>query len=341
MDKQSDAVGAPPGEMGLISGLLLDGKGCGERVGLAEIERATKAGELVWAHFDRGEAGTETWLRERSGLSEATCDALLWEDTRPRARVFEGGIMLILRAPNLNAGHAREDMVSLRLWVEERRVISLRLRQLDSVSSVLKLVERGNGPKDTSEVLSELAHAVLDRMEPVIDELEERVEVIEETLAQPGLAPSRGRLAPLRRELAIYYRHLRPQRSALTYMEKINYLPWFEPHDAAELHEAAQRTTRMTEDVEALRERANLVQEERQRRLNDSLNERMFVSAMAAAVFLPLTFVTGLLGINVGGIPLASHSGGFLIVSVLVVLLGALELWLLARFGWLRLRSER
>jgi len=91
----------------------------------------------------------------------------------------------------------------------------------------------------------------------------------------------------------------------------------------------------MTEDLETLRERAELVHEEWQIRVSDQLNRRMYVSALAAALFLPLTFVTGMLGINVGGLPLLNDSRGFAVVCGLVLVLGLAEVLILWRRRWL------
>jgi zinc transporter len=59
----------------------------------------------------------------------------------------------------------------------------------------------------------------------------------------------------------------------------------------------------------------------------------MYVLSIVAAVFLPLGFLTGLLGINVGGIPFAENPWGFL--AVVVALLGVVALELLV-FRWRR-----
>ena len=56
---------------------------------------------------------------------------------------------------------------------------------------------------------------------------------------------------------------------------------------------------------------------------------------IVATVFLPLGFVTGLLGVNVGGIPGTDSAWAFTILCLIVGGLTALEVWLLRRVGWL------
>ena len=60
-------------------------------------------------------------------------------------------------------------------------------------------------------------------------------------------------------------------------------------------------------------------------------NSRMYVLSVVAAIFLPLTFVTGLLGMNVGGLPGLESPNGFIAsVLIMVVAAGALS----AFFRW-------
>ena len=77
-----------------------------------------------------------------------------------------------------------------------------------------------------------------------------------------------------------------------------------------------------------------LAHEEVLSQLSAQMNERMYVMSIVAALFLPLGFFTGLLGINVGGIPGVNNEAAFWIVSGLC---GAILLILTAIFrkrGW-------
>jgi len=85
--------------------------------------------------------------------------------------------------------------------------------------------------------------------------------------------------------------------------------------DRARLRETADTITRYVEDLDALRERAAVTHEELTTRLADRMNRTMSVLSLVAAVFLPLSFVTGLLGINVGGIRADDRGAVWLLVG--------------------------
>ena len=61
----------------------------------------------------------------------------------------------------------------------------------------------------------------------------------------------------------------------------------------------------------------------------------MYILSLIAGIFLPISFVTGLLGINVGGIPAAENPWGFLIVSLLLLTIVVLQVILFKRRHWL------
>ena len=88
-----------------------------------------------------------------------------------------------------------------------------------------------------------------------------------------------------------------------------------------QLRESADTVTRHIEDLDSARDRASVAHEEFSSRMAEQMNSRMYVLSLIAGLFLPLGFLTGLLGVNVGGIPLAEDPGGFIEVVIFLVVL--------------------
>ena len=84
-----------------------------------------------------------------------------------------------------------------------------------------------------------------------------------------------------------------------------------------------------------VRERAIVVQEELLGRLSEKMERTMYVLSIVAAIFLSLGFLTGLLGINVGGIPGAEYAGSFLIFSLALVILVIFQIWFFKYKKWM------
>ena len=77
-----------------------------------------------------------------------------------------------------------------------------------------------------------------------------------------------------------------------------------------------------------------VIQEELLSQLSEQLNQRTYVLSVVAAIFLPLGFLTGLLGINVGGIPGAESPYGFVVFTLLLLVIVGIQLWYFIRKRW-------
>ena len=92
--------------------------------------------------------------------------------------------------------------------------------------------------------------------------------------------------------------------------------------------------TRYVEDLDAIRERSQIVKDELANILADKLNKNMYVLSVIAAIFLPLGFLTGLLGINLGGMPGAENPDAFWVFSGLLVAVVSLQIWIFKKLDW-------
>lgn len=319
---------------GFEAAYLLDGQGGGLRLDEADIGRARAQDATLWVHLSRDAADARAWLHDESGLDPLVIEALLAENTRPRAVAMGSGAMLFMRGVNLNPGADPDDMVSIRLWVEERRVISVRLRRLHSVDDICRALDSGRGPVDAGDFVVRLAGQLISRMAEVITDVNDEVDAMQEAVLVEESGHMRTQLTRLRRQIISLRRHLAPQRDALARLTQLQ-LPWLGAVDLGRLREETDRVTRYVEDLDAARDRADVTQEELTNRLAEQLNARMYLLSVVAAFFLPLSFLTGLLGINVGGIPLADSSWGFAAVVAVLLLLVAVQVLLFRARRWL------
>lgn len=293
--------------------------------------------EWVWLHFDRGAAGTERWLRDESGLSETLVDALLEEETRPRHALLDGGALVILRGVNMNEGARRHDMISLRVWVSDRLVISLRRSRIFAIHELRLVYERACGddaltddPATPTELLSAMVEGLTDRIAATVSDLEDALDALEERFDEDDPEAVRGAVLDLRRQALPMKRYLAPQREALAALSRAGGHV-MSPATRVLIAEEAERTVRLVEALDALRERAGLLQEEVMGAVSDRMNRNAYTLSIVAAIFLPLGFLTGLLGINVGGMPGVENPHAFWIVVVACIVLTALGAWLLRR----------
>lgn len=318
-------------EEDLIHALRLDGQGGAEVLDRAELD--PRASGVVWTHHNRRSTDSRRWLLEESGLDPIVVEALLAEDTRPRCTAFESGLILILRGVNLNPGSDPEDMVSIRLWIDDTRIVSTRFPRIMAIQDLRGALDRGKGPKDQGDFVVQLAARLIERMDPVIADLDDRAGALEdEVVAEPSQA-LRQRLGALRRTAITLRRYIASQREALSQLILAE-AEWLRPAHRLRLREIVDRVTRYVEDLDAVRERAAVIQDELVSHLSERMNRTMYLLTLVAAIFLPLGLLTGLLGINVGGIPGAEAPWAFAAVCAGLVVLAAVEIWLFRRWKW-------
>ncbi|MGR3571134.1 zinc transporter ZntB, partial [Brevirhabdus sp.] len=256
------------------------------------------------------------------------------EETRPRTTPIADGALMILRGVNLNEGAEPEDMVSIRLWVDAHRIISLQKRQLRAVLDIADRLEGGTGPQSSGEFISALITRLSDRIEPVLQSLDDETDELEETVVERPDAAQRRPVTEIRRRTIQLRRHIAPQREAVAALRGSD-LAWLLPLDLRHLSEAQDSLTRTVETLDAIRDRAQVVKDELTSALSDRLNRNLYILAVVSAVFLPLGFLTGLMGVNLGGLPGAASASAFWLFCAILAGVAAAILLLLRFLRWL------
>ena len=319
-------------ENGLVHACLLDGRGGFSSITRPQLDAWEPEQGALWLHFNLEEPESQSWLSESSGLEEVVVDALLEVESRPRLTPVGAGALLAFRGVNLNDGAEPDDMIGIRIWLEKDRVITSFRRHLRSVDDLVGELENSNGPDSAAGIVTTLATRLVARMSETVDNLEEVIASLEEQLLDGRPAEIRQQLSGVRRQVIALRRYLAPQREALSALISCKF-SWINDELRLELRETSDKLARHLEDLDAIRERAAVTQEELQSRLAEQQNLRMYVLSIVAAIFLPLGFLTGLLGINVGGIPGSDNPAAFAVFA------GLLFLIVLAQVVYFRMRK--
>lgn len=321
-------------ESGLLYAYLLNGKGGGDSLGWEQINKWQPDQGILWLHLEYSNPLVQQWVLHESGLDEVIAEALLAEETRPRSMLSANGLLLTLRGINPNPESDPEDMVAVRMWCDGERIITTRHRRLQAAFELSEAIKKRAGPCNAGEFVESLTDRMVEPMADVVDAIGDDVDSLEEAVMTMESYELRPQIAELRRHAIGLRRYLAPQREAVArlFSEKVQ---WLSDLDRSRLRENADRTTRFVEDLDLARERAVVVQEELASRLSEKMNRTMYVLSIVATIFMPLGFLTGLLGVNVGGIPGMEYKGAFVIFCAILVLLVILQVWLFKAKKWM------
>jgi len=319
-------------DKGALGAYLLDGKGGAQQLDKEGVARWKPEDGVLWMHINYMDDDEQEWLRESSGLEPFVVDALIAEESRPRTTSVGDALLMALRGVNLKPGAEPDDMVSIRLWVESSRIITARRYKMLSVQDILDHLKSSRGPKDSAEFVVDLSDRLVIRMSDTVDNFEDRAAELEEAVLTGSNHSLKYELASLRRQTIGIRRYLAPQREALARLS-VEKISWMGEKHYTRIREVSDHLIRHIEDLDAVRERSTVIQEELLSRLSEQMNAKMYVLSVVAAVFLPLGFLTGLLGINIGGIPGAENPSAFIDFIVILVVVVVFQVIL---FRWKR-----
>ena len=290
----------------LVSQALVVLNGTVDEIPPEDVAAYAGAG-FVWLHADgRGELST---MDLPGYVPPMAANALVAHETRPRCDEIDDAVLINLRGTALEASHGSDGLVSIRVWVEERRVTSVSRYPLAALGKVEAIMRAGR-ITDGGDFVSALGQAISKELDPEVAQLGDQLDDCEGMLDGGDIYALRRKIAVLRSQAIVLRRFVAPDRDALATMAQLEF-DWISKDDRMHLREAADRFARMAEELEAVRERAALLHEQLTDLRAEKIDQRGLVIAVVAFIFLPLTFVTGLLGMNVGGIPFAQESWAF------------------------------
>ncbi|MCW3846967.1 zinc transporter ZntB [Sphingomonas sp. LB-2] len=270
----------------------------GGQVTQPEIKAALEVpGTLVWIHLTTNNDHAKSWLGDEAELSPYVVEALTAAETRPRCDAVGEGAVINLRGLSADQMVASDPLASIRMYAHQGCVFSVTRRHLNALDPVQRQVEAGR-ILDPGDLIAALAQEITEELDPVVAELGDTLDDCEERITGHHAFDLRRQVNETRSRAIGYRRFLNPQRAAL---EKLALLPgeWLRDDDRLHLSAAADRAARMAEELESIRERAALTHETLTDLRSEQIDQRSLIIAVAAMVFLPLTFLTGLFGMNV------------------------------------------
>lgn len=284
---------------------------------------------FVWLHVQG--VDPDGYIDLPSFVPDLAANALLASETRPRCDPMLDGALINLRGTGVGLTADSDQLISIRVWVEANRVTSVKRKPLAALGKV-EAAMRGGEITDGGDFVAALAQAISSELDPQVAELGDNLDGCESEIEQANIYTLRRRITQLRSQAIGLRRFIAPNRDALHAMARLDFA-WISEEDRLQLRDAADRFARMAEELEAVRERAALLHEQLTDLRAELVDRRSLAIAVVAFIFLPLTFITGLLGMNVEGIPFATSDWAFWSVVAFCVLIG------LSVLGWFALRQ--
>lgn len=313
----------------ILASYSFDAKG--ESASIENSEESAKklnSKKLSWVHIDGNNKDAKEWLAQSvKYLDYLIVDELFSAETRPRIVEFEDGILLNLRTVNSTNLTRNSEVTSIRLWVDENRIISVQKKGFKPAINLMNDIEAGKKIRNSGEFLYNLISESMELSNSNILSLDAKLDDIDDAIASNKCSEEiRDSLATVRKQAVVFRRYMVAQKEVFLHLQSSDY-KWFDDWAIRHFQENYNKLCRIIDELDEIKEQAAITNQELINSTAERLNKSAFKISLIASIFLPLGFIASLLGMNVGGIPLSSHGSGFYIISYfMIVIFGSLYL---------------
>ncbi len=323
---------------GLICGYRFSSSAPGSPIGLDEAAawlrgaQTADPSDFVWLHFNLADASAQAWMKTQLAVAPEFFDALSQGSRSTRIEDAQDTLIAVVNDVAFEFTFDRSDIKTLWVNVGPHLALSARLHPLRSIDSLRQAVKDGVGLGSSVAFLTRLLRDQGDVLVDIVRKATLQVDDVEDGLVSGRLNRRRADLGKLRRVLVRLRRLLAPEPGALFRLLH-QPPPWIVAHDLEGLRQATEEFSIVIRDLAELQERIKLLQEELAARVGEQTSHSVFMLTVVTVLALPINMVAGLLGMNVGGVPLADSPHGFVVIVGIVVTVTALAGWWALRTG--------
>jgi zinc transporter len=277
--------------------------------------------ELEWINLDLTHSSDVSWFRRDSGLGEDIVKLFLDRGQAIVQLQLRGGTFVRVLYDKLGKDPSDDQSFDLGFWIEARRVITFRRGPPPGALIERLEAEFGSdgGPGTPWGFFASAVSLLASYIEKNVTSIESTVDRLEDMMLKRGAPLPIDELAILRKRFIYMRRYKAPLAGLLETIARDAVLDTDE--DArSDLKEAAASLTQSEQLSEFYVERVSVVHEQIQNQLSSRMGNATYRLTMVATVFLPLSFLTGLLGINVAGIPGTHDPYAFWLVCLFLIL---------------------
>ena len=299
------------------------------RFGPGKALDKTGAGGVTWFDIDMAVDADREWLMAWQEISEQTRKALLEPVRFNHYEQVPDGTLLSVRTQRPGQKDDVTDLADLKLLIGPTRAVTVRTGTLVAVDQLRQHLLSDKTLVTAVDLLGFLVSAMTNRMEAVIYELTQDIDDVEDAMLDGNSLPPPQSLSELRRRIFRSRRQVNGTQQVLAPMTTDPALA-LDADDRKTLNRASDHLARYLGSLDECRTRVQMLEDQIAEQRSDTMTRSSLNLSIVATVFLPLSFITGLLGMNVGGIPDEHNPLGFWLVTGLSIIISVVA------WRWLR-----
>jgi magnesium transporter len=334
------AEGAPRPRLRL-SRYSADSLAVDEDVALADLGRGLGSPGVRWLEIEGyGDAALFARLEELYRVPRLALEDVLSGSQRPKVEAFESGLFVVLRVPHAIPSGLEIEQFSM--FLSGQTLITFVERERSFCSPLQERLQHADSQlrrSDDDYLLYRLVDFAVDRYFPVVDALEARLDALEHAALEDPTSIELRTLYAITDEARTLRRNVLPTRDAVASLRRVQN-ETFKARTLPYLRDVEDHATALVDQCDSLGDFAGDIRDLVYGSINLRTNHAMRVLAAVTAVFIPLSFITGVYGMNFVHMPELEWRYGYFVVLGVLVLVAVTAWRLLRRRGWIRLDQE-
>lgn len=272
------------------------------------------------------------------GLHSLTLEDILNTDQRPKMEDYGDYLYLVLRMfdlENPNRGEVKSEQISILFGANY--VLSFEERENDTFTAIRERLRNTKGRLRKSGpdyLIHALTDAIVDHYFLILENLGERIEELEEELVKTPSAGFLNALQGLKKEMILLRKSIWPLREMITGLERSE-SPLISKSSLLYFRDIYDHTIHIIDTMETFRDMLSGMLDIYLSSISNRMNEIMKVLTVIATIFMPLTFIVGVYGMNFKYMPELEWRWGYPMVwVVLLVIAGGMIVYFRRRNWW-------
>lgn len=295
-----------------------------------------QAWQWYWVDFDQPNAEEAELLYSLFNFHPLSLEDCFERIQRPKLDHYEGYTFFSLHS----ICHEDLNAEELNLFLGDQFVVSFHYTHLQEIDNARETIMQTSNRWERGHVhvTYEILDQIVDQYFPILYNIEDHLDEIEEKLSPTTVQLSMDYVFEVRGDLLRLRRTIFPMRELLYRMLESNRLS-FTPHEQMYFSDIYDHLIRLSEMIESNRQLTSDIRDSQLSINSNQMNSVMMTLTIISSIFIPLTFIAGVYGMNFDRMPELHLRYGYPIVLVVMLMIGiAMIAWFTYK-GWFRINK--
>jgi len=295
-----------------------------QTVGWQPVVPAASSAGVTWINIDGlQDIALIERLGARFGIDRLTLEDLLNTTQRPKLDEFKNYVFLIVNVLGYQKDGITLDIEQISFVLGSNFVLSFQEIEGDTFDSVRQRLQKSSGllrNRSADFLLYSLLDTIVDNYFEIMEKLSEKIEILEEKMLYGGHYGGINEIYALKKELTRVRKSIYPLREVIAALDRNDSrilaadTKWF-------IRDIYDHTLQVIDHIETFRDTASALIELHMSNVSNKMNEVMKLLTVISTIFIPLTFIAGVYGMNFENMPeLKWHYGYFEVWGVMIVI---------------------